>query len=116
LQDDSKDSRMRGDVLLFWDAMIFRNNFERWLQKIVETSHAMPYDAFARLMQPPASATHPIVGANLLRTLISLSSFDEISLLFETTRQHFRPRNVVWNAERAWATLSSFWCNLPGLG
>jgi hypothetical protein len=29
LQDDSKDSRMRGDVLLFWDAMIFRNNFER---------------------------------------------------------------------------------------
>jgi hypothetical protein len=37
LQDDSKDSSMRCDVLVFWDAMIFCNTFARWLQKIVAT-------------------------------------------------------------------------------
>jgi hypothetical protein len=32
----TKDSNMLGcDVLVFWDATIFCNNFARWLQKIV---------------------------------------------------------------------------------
>ncbi len=37
LQDDTKDSSMRWcDVCwFFWDAMIFCDNFARWLQKIV---------------------------------------------------------------------------------
>jgi hypothetical protein len=38
----TKDSRnMWCDVLVFWDAMIFCNNFARWLQKIVETCDVM---------------------------------------------------------------------------
>ncbi len=32
---------MRCDVLVFWDATIFCNNFARWLQKVVATSDAM---------------------------------------------------------------------------
>ncbi len=32
---------MRCDVLVFWDATIFCNNFARWLQKIVVTCDAM---------------------------------------------------------------------------
>ncbi len=48
---------------------------------------------FSGMLQP--SATHPNFGTNLLRTWTMLSSFDEISLLFETTRRYFRPRYVV---------------------
>ncbi len=33
----SKDSNIRCDVLVYWDATIFCDNFARWLQKIVAT-------------------------------------------------------------------------------
>jgi hypothetical protein len=84
----------------------------------------------SRLEQP--SATRPLFGTNLhfgqfvkISTTNSgwnfgvnvrnvrmewtmLSSFDEISLLFETTQQSLGPRNVVWNiGELSW-TITRF--------
>ena len=59
-----------------------------------------------RLVQ--SSTTHPIFGTNLLRIWITLSSFDEISLLFETTHQHFRPRYVVLAIAESSRTITKF--------
>jgi len=53
-------------------------------------------------------ATHPFFLDNLLRTWTTLSLFDEISWLFETTRQHFRPRNVVLAIAELSRTITRF--------
>ena len=60
------------------------------------------------MMIAQPSATRPLFGTNLLRTWILLSSFDETSLLFETTRQHFRPRNVVLAIAELSRTITRF--------
>jgi hypothetical protein len=41
ITNDSSNITLWWDVLFFWDAMIFCNNFARWLQKIVATCHVM---------------------------------------------------------------------------
>ncbi len=54
----TKDSSMRADVLAFWDATIFCNNFARWLQRIVVTCDVLVFwyamifcNNFARWLQ-----------------------------------------------------------------
>ncbi len=68
----------------------------RWATGIIQNAEGQP------------SATRHLFGTNLLRTWTTLSLFDEISILFETTRQHFRPRNVVLSIAELSRTTSRF--------
>ncbi len=70
--------------LVLWDAMIFCNNFARWLQKIVATC----VWCSRRQLTPFLERISYGLGQRY-------HNFDEISLLFETTHWYFRPRYVV---------------------
>ncbi len=114
------------------DATIFCNNLARWLQRIVSTRPRNPRIPIARFDIQPAFHTRMIIfqsgisgsGRNMMcwfssdamtfcnnfaRWLQKIVATCDVLFFLGCYDLFWR---ALWNVHMAWATLSSFWCNL----